>query len=44
MIRARLRDDPNPDELAAALDDYRRICGELGVSPYLDRLLTENEN
>lgn len=44
MIRARLRDNPNPDELAAALDEYRRLCGELGVSPYLDRLLTENEN
>ena len=44
MIRARLRDDPNPDKLAAALDDYRRICRELGASPYLDRLLSENEN
>lgn len=44
MIRARLRDNPNPDELAAALDDYRKLCGELGVSPYLDRLLSENEN
>lgn len=34
MIRARLLDDPNPAELAAAL----------GVSPYLDRLLCENES
>ena len=44
MIRARLRDDPNPHELAAALEDYHRICTELGVVPYLDRLLSENEN
>ncbi|MCI8387636.1 MAG: SAM-dependent methyltransferase [Clostridiales bacterium] len=42
MIRAILT-DTNTHRCGEALAEYKRICASLGVSPYLDKLLNENE-
>lgn len=43
MIRATLNERPSSAKCAAALADYTRICNDLGVSPFLDKLIRENE-
>ncbi len=43
MIRATKIANPSGAKCAAALADYEQICASLGVSPYLDKLVRENE-
>ncbi len=43
MIRATKNSKMNAEKCKAALADYKRICASLGVSPYLDKLICENE-
>lgn len=43
MIRATKNSKPSAAKCEAALADYERICDTLGVSPYLDKLIRENE-
>ena len=44
MIRATKIANPSGAKCAASLADYEQICASLGVSPYLDKLVRENEN
>ncbi len=43
MIRATKIANPSNAKCAVALADYEQICASLGVSPYLDKLVRENE-
>ncbi len=43
MIRAVYNKNKSASSRNSALAEYKRICLELGVSPYLDRLIEENE-
>jgi hypothetical protein len=43
MIRAVLDNRCSVRRGSDALDEYRKICRSLGVSPYLDKLLDRNE-
>lgn len=43
MIRATKDSKPSSAKCNAALADYEKLCTTLGVSPYLDRLIRENE-
>ncbi len=43
MIRAVYNGNKPASRKKAAYDEYKKICTELGVSPYLDKLICENE-
>ncbi|MBQ8551549.1 MAG: SAM-dependent methyltransferase [Clostridia bacterium] len=43
MIRATLNRRRSASDRAAALSEYKRITAALGVAPYLDKLIEENE-
>lgn len=43
MIRATLNKNASTAKCADALAEYEHICAALGVSPYLDKLIHENE-
>ncbi len=44
MIRALLVDSPSAGKCDAAKREYERICLSLGISPYLDGLISANES